>query len=131
MLLIRFVLPFVLALGAASASASEWELIGEASDSKTYFKASSMRRYGEDVRVWILRDMKVLTPIDVGGEFRSLLAHFEIKCKEEEWRTRTYVFYEGHMGEGKAVKSLDVMHPFSSLVPSSIAAGLHRDFCRR
>ena len=83
----------LIASGAASA---EWEGVGGDSKFYWYVDRATIRRDGDSVKMWSLRNFKV----DLGGDMLSGKEQWEYDCKNERAWLIFYNMYSGQMGSG-------------------------------
>jgi hypothetical protein len=104
--------------------AVDWVESGEAGNGSLtqYVDPQSIRRDGNKVRLWLLRDYK---SVQVAGNKTHLSAvdRKEYDCFEDTVRTMDIYEYSGKMGKGDIVLSIpNVTNPAASVIPGSIAA---------
>jgi len=121
-----------LLLMAVSAGAmAEWTKIGAAADGKfdSYVDLSTIRKSGNVVKIWNLRDYKK-TQIDAGGKsYLSWMTRMEYDCNEENFRQLSIYQYSGNMKNGDIVWSGDVVDKWNSIPPESIGEVAFKIVC--
>ena len=123
----RNLLAVVLSLIAGSANA-DWDLLGDAGRYVLYLDISKLKATGKLARIWKLADFKEAQSIG-GITYRSDIALWEFDCENERWRTVSYIWYAGQMGNGSVLYSNTDGTNWSPIAPGTIAAIVSRTAC--
>ncbi len=107
-------------LMTATVAMAEWTGVGENDDSIQYVDRATIRRNGNLVKMWDLRDFKTVQT-DSGDSFLSSKAQNEYDCKEERSRILAFSWFSGQMGNGNVVYSnSETSMKWSPIGPGSI-----------
>lgn len=79
-----------------------WVGVSSNDTSSEYSNPATIRKNGEMVKMWSLRDYKAAQVIRE-GKVLSMKAQNEYDCKEEQYRGLAYSMYSGNMGTGLVV----------------------------
>ena len=98
----------LLSLSLASAGA-EWTFLLEASDGSAFIDLQTVKRAGDQVSVWFLREMKQPTPSPMHSNrlYRSSKVQIEVDCKKNHYRVLYSAWHEGLKGRGKIVSEMN------------------------
>ena len=111
---------FVLLLISTSAWA-EWTNIGNTTAIDGYLDASTIRKKGNNVKMWVLYDYKATQKQVAGKPFLSAIGQEEFDCEDEQMRTLAFILYSGNMRNGDIVHSMSSPDEWSPVPPGSIA----------
>ena len=124
----RLLLGLMLLVTAGAASA-EWTRAGSNDDFIYYVDRATIRRNGNLVKMWILRDFKSAQKHD-GTPYLSERGQNEYDCKEENYRILAFTFFAGKMGDGKVVYNTSkTSMKWSPIAPGSVAETLWKIAC--
>lgn len=120
----------VLVLIGTSADA-EWIKTLENPDQIIYLDPQTVRRRGDVVKVWFLRDLKKeMTNVDGNGRSAwSIKALDEYECKEEQHRSLANYWYSGHMGSGDLLYSYTTPSNWVPNMPDTIGQSMWELVC--
>ena len=93
-----------------------------------YVDLDTIRRKGELVKIWALRDYKTIRT-GAGGLFLSGKDQYEYDCAEEHTRVLAFTEFSGNMGSGNLVHSNSVEGKWEPVIPGSIDQGLWKIAC--
>lgn len=100
----KVILLMLLALPGNSVLAEWGRLDGGDVHQNTYANPATLRKNGNQVKMWSLSDFKVAQE-RFGKTFLSSKRLVEYDCKEDQVRLLAYAWYSGNMGEGELVYS--------------------------
>lgn len=112
----RLLLALVVSTFSASVAA-EWKkvlILMPDSTQDIYIDLDTVRRNGDVVKVWELRDIK-----NREGDTRSIRARREYDCVDERARTLFFSVYNAQMGTGEPSATDDRAGEWKSLHPGS------------
>ena len=84
---------------------SDWTEIVDNTDLTSYIDFGTIKRKGNKVKMWSLRDLKMVQKLGENDSFLSSVTHEEYDCEEETIRTLDFYFYSGNMRGGEVVTS--------------------------
>ncbi len=98
---------------------AEWVVLGGNDEFTTYVDSTTMRKTGNLVKMWNLKDFKA-SVAESGYAFLSSKEQREYDCQEEMTQLLSLVKYSGNMGNGGVVFSGSPASPKRiSVVPGS------------
>jgi hypothetical protein len=105
---VKLCLLVLLSLSLASAKA-EWTFLLEASDGSAFVDLQTIKKNGDLVSVWFLREMKQPTPSPMHSDrlYRSSKVQIEVDCKRRNYRVLYSAWHEGLKASGKIVSELN------------------------
>ena len=105
---VKLCLLALLSLTLAGAKA-EWTFLLEASDGSAFIDLQTVKKSGEQVSVWFLREMKQPTPSPMHSDrlYRSSKVHVEVDCRKHHYRVLYSAWHEGLKASGKIVSELN------------------------
>ena len=129
----RLLLGLMLIVTATAASA-EWTFVsdtgGDTDDYIQYVDRATIRKRGNLVKMWGLRDFKTVQKSAAGDSYLSSNAQEEYDCKEEKSRILAFTWFAGKMGNGKVVYSnSDTGDKWSPISPGSVGETLWKIAC--
>lgn len=77
-----------------------WVEITKTQTNSFYYDPTTMKRTGNIIRVWRLRDN--ISPIKNGAYSSRMLV--EVDCDSGQQRTIEYSYHTGHMGDGEIIE---------------------------
>ena len=96
-------------LVTAGAASAEWTFVsdtgGDTDDYIQYVDRATIRKSGNLVKMWGLRDYKTVQKAAAGDSYLSGNAQSKYDCKEEKLRLLALTIFDGRMGGGKVVYS--------------------------
>ena len=111
---------------------AEWIYVDTTEGFDSYADKTTIRRNGNIVKMWILRDYKTVqqNANDAEGKaYFSLAFQQEHNCKAEQTRVLSLSYYSKNMGYGSAVYSQTFTSDWQPIVPSSIGQSNWRIAC--
>ena len=118
-------------LATAGAAMAEWTDVGESDTYIQYVDRATIRRNGNLVKMWDLKDYKTVQTFS-GHSFLSDKGQSEYDCKEEKMRGVAFTWFDGKMGSGKVVfNNGNVKDEWSPIAPGSIGELLWKIACRK
>lgn len=129
----KLILMTILVIVSNSAMA-EWIGVSSTDDFDTYVDKTTIRKSGNVVKMWILRDYKALQKNSndaEGNAFFSIAAQQEYDCKEEQARPLSLSYYSKNMGDGQVVYSQTYTGIWQPLVPRSVGQMVWDIACSR
>ena len=126
----RLLLGLMLAMTASAASA-KWTGVDYDDELITYVDRATIRRSGNFVKMWELKDYKtVRTSPSTGYSYLSAKGQEEYDCKEEKTRLLAFTWFDGKMGSGKVVHNTsETSMKWSPIQPGSIGEALWKIAC--
>lgn len=126
----KLLLTLILALVNTTVMA-EWARVpgGEDAAFVVYTDSTTIRKAGNRVKMWDLRDYYKTAQKITGVKYLSTKNHTEYDCKEEQVRVLSAVLYSGKMGSGKAVKEFSDPDKWRPVPPDSLKAALWKIAC--
>ena len=115
----------------ATAAMAEWTAIAENDELIVYVDTATIRRNGNLVKMWDLRDFKTIQTTASGASFLSSKAQNEYDCKEEKMRLLAFSWFSGQMGRGKVVFSHSDPEKWTPIGPDSIGETFWKIACGR
>ena len=110
---------------------AEWSLTGDTDTFNNYSDSTTIRRAGNFVRMWVLRDYKsTQTSTDSRGYLSSILQN-EYDCIQEKTRLLAWSYYSGKMGTGIVISNGNTVGEMRPIVPRSIGETDWRTACGR
>ncbi len=105
---VKLCLLILLSLTLANARA-EWTFLLEASDGSAFIDLQTVKKKGNQVSVWFLREMKQPTPSPMHSNrlYRSSKVQVEVDCKKQHYRVLYSAWHEGLKASGKMVSELN------------------------
>jgi hypothetical protein len=105
---VKLCLLVLLSLSLASAKA-EWTFLLEAADGSAFVDLQTVKKNGDLVSVWFLREMKQPTPSPMHSDrlYRSSKVQIEVDCKRRNYRVLYSAWHEGLKASGKIVSELN------------------------
>jgi len=116
-------------LATAGAASAEWTIAGGNDNYIIYVDRATIRRNGNLVKMWSLKDLKTLRKIGDGESYLSDKGQHEYDCKEEKMRLLAFTYFSGQMGSGKVVLSDSDPGKWSPIEPGSVAEALWKIAC--
>lgn len=111
--------------GAASA---EWTVAGENDSFTLYVDRTTIRRNGNFVKMWDLKDLKKAEVIG-GKSTLSIRGQQEFDCKEEKRRFLALTSFSGQMLSGAVNLTSDDMDKWSPVAPGSMGETMWKIAC--
>ena len=124
----RLLLGLMLLVTAGAASA-EWTRAGDTDDYIQYVDVATIRRNGNLVKMWDLKDYLTVQKSATGFSYLSDKAQQEYDCKEEKARTLAYLWFSGQIGNGNVVYSNTNPGEWRPISPESIGEILWKIAC--
>ena len=124
----RLLMGLMLAMTAGAASA-EWTAAGDSDEFIQYVDRATIRRNGNLVKMWDLKDYKTVQKSAAGKSYLSDKGQEEYDCKEEKRRILAFAWFEGQMGNGKVVYSDSDPGKWTPIGPGSIGETLWKIAC--
>jgi hypothetical protein len=111
---------------------AEWVLIPgtSAKEFTTYVDSDTIRRRGDLVKVWTLKDLKTVTTT-AGISYLSIKDQIEFDCAEERFGLLAGVMFSGSMGAGTVVCHDSYTTGWQPVSPESIVQTLSNFACGR
>ena len=125
--IVRLVL-LLLALVASPAWA-EWNLNGDTDQFSSYSDLTTIRRTGNFVRMWALRDYKSARKSGDGRGYLSEMLQNEYDCIQETFRLLAWSEYSGKMGTGTVISTGNTAGETYPIIPRSIGETNLRTAC--
>lgn len=85
---------------------AEWTKYGVTDVGEEYLYFESIKRTGNQVKIWRLVDLKLSQDIGA-GEFFSARGLVEFNCQAETVKLLALTFFAGHMGQGQIIDTYD------------------------
>ena len=123
----RLLMGLMLLVTAGGASA-EWTRVGGNDDYIQYVDRATIRRNGNLVKMWDLKDYKTVQTF-AGDSYLSDKTQSEYDCKEEKLRMLALLFFSGQMGNGKVVYANSDGGKWSPIGPDSVAEAMWNIAC--
>lgn len=88
---------------------AEWTFLLEASDGSAFIDLQTVKKDGNLVSVWFLREMKEPTPSPMHKDrlYRSSKVQMEVDCQKHHYRVLYSAWHEGVKASGKTVSELN------------------------
>ena len=121
-------------LVTAGAASAEWTFVGDTGDGGDdfihYVDRATIRRNGNLVKMWDLKDYKTPQKSSGGDSYLSIKSQSEYDCKEEQMRMLALLLFSGKMGSGKVVYSTsEASMQWQPISPVSIGETLWKVAC--
>lgn len=119
------ILMILVAVLISSGASAEWSRVTGSGSVDTYIDLSTVRRDGDKVKLWTMRNYK--TPQDPQEEDKHLSTkeQHELDCKEEQRRPLFLTAYSGEKGTGKVVYNInDSNNKWGAIAPGTVGRGL-------
>ena len=127
----RLLLGLMLLMTVTAASA-EWTISGDNDRIIQYVDRATIRRSGNFVKMWDLKDFKTMQPNpSTGLSYLSAKVQSEYDCKEERSRILAFSWFSGQMGNGNAVYSDSDPDKWEPIQPGSFVEVLWKIACRK
>ena len=123
----RLLMGLLLVVTAGAASA-EWTRVGATDGYFVYVDRATIRRNGNLVKMWDLRDYKTLRTV-AGDSYLSSKTQWEFDCKEERLRVLAFSWYSGQMGHGIGIFSNSDTQKWEPTTPESMGEILWKIAC--
>ena len=123
----RLLIGLMLLMTAGAASA-EWTQIDDNDEFITYVDRATIRRNGNFVKMWSLKDFKTVQTVS-GISYLSSMDQSEFDCKEEKTRILPFTWFDGKMGHGKVVYSDNDSSRWIPIQPGSVGETLWKVAC--
>ena len=118
----------MLMLMVTTTASAEWTISGFSDSFIQYVDRATIRRNGNFVKMWNLRDyMAMQTIADVS--YFSSKRQLEYDCKEERSRRLAVSFFSGRMGNGNVVLNDNEPDKWGPIQPESIGEALWKVAC--
>jgi len=124
----RLLMGLMLVITAGTASA-EWTFADANDDYIQYVDRATIRKSGNLVKMWGLRDFKTMQKSGAGDSYLSSKAQLEYDCKEEKARILAFSWFSGQMGNGNVVVSNFDTDIWTPIFPNSIGEVLWKIAC--
>ena len=125
----RLLMMGLMLLMTATAASAEWTSIGASDEYIPYVDKATIRRNGNLVKMWDLRDYKTVRT-NAGYSYLSSKTQWEYDCKEEKKRQLAFSLFDGQMGSGKVVFTHgNVRDEWSPIQPESVSEMLWKVAC--
>lgn len=111
----------------SNSALAEWAYVGSADDFDTYADKTTIRKNGNLVKMWGLRDYKTVqkNANDAEGkEYLSIAYQQEYNCDEEQSRPLSLSYYSKNMGDGSVVYSQVYTGIWQPSVPRSVGQSI-------
>jgi hypothetical protein len=119
----------VLLLTASAAAWADWIPVSVADEHISYINPTTIRRSGDQARMWGLHDYKTAKPLGK-RQYMSMKAQSEYDCKDERLRILYTTMSAENMGGGETVYSSDgVPSNWVPIVPGSVGETLWKIAC--
>ena len=115
-------------LMTAGAACAEWSPVGGNDQFVQYVDRATIRRNGNLVKSWGLKDYKSVQT-DYGFSYLSSQSQLEFDCKEERGRVLAFIWFDGKMGNGKVVFSNSDGGEWEPIPPGSVGETLWKIAC--
>jgi len=115
----KLILAMLLAAVSTSAMA-EWTRINVGDNGDDYVNYSSIRKTGNKVKMWSLKDWKTIHIIDGEKPYLSEANQFEYDCYAETSQILAWNNYSGNMGHGDATDAQSFRGDALPISPDSI-----------
>ena len=112
----------------ASPAWAEWTVSGGSDEFTQYIDIATIRRNGNFVKMWDLKDFKTVEKIS-DYSFLSQKVQSEYDCKEERERLLAFSWFSGKMGSGTVVYSDNDPTKWIPIQPDSVAETLWKIVC--
>lgn len=89
-----------------------------------------IRRSGDRVKAWELRDYKV-AQITNGQSWSSVKLQTEYDCKKEKMRDVIFIFHSANMAGGKIVHSFAPSSEWQPVPPDTVSQGFWKLGCAK
>ena len=124
-------LSFIVFLMFSNTAMAEWVLIGSVDEFDLYVDTTTIRKNGNLVKMWELKDYKTGQNTQDGVYLSKKVQH-EYDCRNETDRLLALVAYSGNMGSGKVISSFTVneyQSPAHPIVPGTVGVVLWKIAC--
>ena len=98
----KTILMMLLAVVSTSTLAA-WVKVGEIGTTTDYADPTTIRKEGDNVKMWALRDHKTKVLVENGKPFKSTKEQSEYDCKEKQLRMLSMSFYSRNKARGEIV----------------------------
>jgi len=122
----KLLLILLLAVVSSNAMAERVEFAGTDEGTIFYGDPATIRKSGNNVKMWILKDFGTLQ-LD---SFISAKEKGEYDCKEKQWRVLFSALYSENMGRGETVSILNVSMDWEPVPPDSVVEAMLEFACR-
>ena len=117
-------------LVTATAASAEWTRVGGSDNYILYVDRATIRRSGNFVKMWDLKDFKTVEKSAAGYSYLSAKTQQEYDCKEERRRDVAFTWFGGKMGGGKVVyMNSDIGDKWLPILPGSVGEELWKIAC--
>ena len=111
----------VLLIVTSTSAMAEWTRINAGDNADDYVNYSSIRKTGNKVKMWTLRDWKTIHIIDGQKPYLSEANQFEYDCDAETYIILAWSNFSGSMGKGDVTESASFRSYVDPIYPDSIA----------
>jgi len=125
----RKVILMVVLTGVSGSAVAEWLAVDENKIRTTYANQATIRKKGNIVEMWELRDFKSVQAEVEGESYRSIMIQKEYDCKKGQYRIPTYSYHSESMGEGKIVDAGSKPGGWRVVTPGSVVEALWKLAC--
>ena len=125
---VKLLLMGLVLLMTAGGASAEWTPVGSSEQFTQYVDRATIRRNGNFVKMWNLKDFKTVQK-GASYSFLSSKAHEEYDCKEVTSRLLAFTWFDGQMGNEKVVFSNSDSGKWEPIEPGSIGESLWKIAC--
>ncbi len=123
----KVILMMLLAIMSSSAMA-KWTAVNENKESIQYVDLATIRKSGNKVKMWGLRDYKSEQEV-AGDKFLSSKIQWEYECKEEQLRQLFFRPFSGYGGRGQPTTWHNKPGEWKPVMPQSIGEIIWKIAC--
>lgn len=117
-------------LVTATVASAEWTRVDHNDLFIQYVDKATIRRNGNLVKMWDLMDYKTVRKSAAGKSYLSDKSQAEYDCKEKKTRLLAFTWFDGRMGNGKAVSfNSNVRAEWIPIGPESMGEALFEIAC--
>ncbi len=125
----KYISFLVLASLNSSIAIADWIPITKTAAYIEYSDSTTKRRFGENVRIWEMKNYNLPQPTSSGRVYRSNKIESEYDCINQRTRFITLIFYSLEYGYGEVVSMYESEFPWSSVAPGSTSSKLIQFAC--
>jgi len=107
----------------------DWLKVTESDSLVVYIEPSTVKKFGQSVRVWSLYNFLNSREFEKRGTYKSFKSYDEYNCSEDKSKNLSILFFSGDMGEGNNIYINDKGNDWRYQSPGSIGLSLLKYSC--
>jgi hypothetical protein len=123
---------FFLLLCVSFSAQADWTRIDANDEFTSFANYDSIKRQGDLVKMWTMRDYKQIKKSTSGELYQSEQAQIEADCREEKFRLLSLTLYSAARGGGRMVQHDEkMMHVWAAPAPGTVGEKIWKIACRK